>query len=304
MQSKDNIRSILYSTYSLNINRLRTYLIANRDLIRSKISNYIRTNRDEKYIHSPLSEHKNYNFSTICKNHDLDLLTIAFNNLETIQTQYKYLSKNISEEFCYIVVDNSTKNEISLLIQNFCKQNKIIYIRLLGNPYNGIDPSRSHGIALNWSYFNVIMESPATYFGTLDHDIYPMRRTSIISHLHELSAWGHYQERDAGWYLWPGFSFFNKQLLHNHKLDFLPCPGLDTGGSNWQTVYKYLDKNGIKWPKHKYIRYRPGSVVQNCSVELIGDWIHLINASGWKDGQVKVNINEFLKKILQKAKQK
>jgi hypothetical protein len=46
------------------------------------------------------------------------------------------------------------------------------------------------------------------------------------------------------WNMWPGYMFLNltQKSLENLTLDFLPNPldGLDTGGTNWRRLYKYL----------------------------------------------------------------
>jgi len=298
----------LYTLYSVNINKIRGFIVGHRDKLKALISTNIRINNDRKYLNTNINQYNNSNLNILYKISStekiVDILTIAFNNLETIQTQVTYLKKYLKDNFKYIVVDNSTKEEASTQIEKYCKKMKISYVRLLNNPYNGVDPSRSHGMALDWSYRNIIKNSRSRYFGTIDHDIYPVKNTSIIQFLKKTKVWGHYHERENRWYLWPGFSFFDKNGLENINVDFLPVPGLDTGGANWESIYKYLNRNEIKWPVHRYIRYRPGKIVQSSSVEQIGDWIHLINASGWKDGKVKENIDDFIKKILVKIKKK
>lgn len=300
--------SVVYRLYSRYINILRSFLVNSYCRTQNNLLTLKRNLADWKYVHSSPEEYVSLNINTLFdrdKNRDsVDILTIAFNNSETIRVQHNYLEDNILDKFCYIVVDNSTDNEASKSIYNYCKNHNIVYLRLENNPYNGIDPSRSHGIALNWAYRNLIKKSNAKYFGTVDHDIYPIRKTQIVKLIKENNVWGHYQQRKLGWYLWPGFSFFDKSIIIDKKVNFLPAPGIDTGGSNWESIYKYINKNAIKWPSHRYIRYGKGAVIQNSHVELIGDWLHLINTSGWKDGKIKKNIKEFINKKILKVNTK
>lgn len=232
----------------------------------------------------------------------LDIVTIAYNNSETIITQHEFIKENIHDRFNYIVIDNSDIENVSQTIARYCQNKNLLYIRLKNNPYNGKDPSRSHGIALNWAYRNIIQQSKSKYFGFIDHDIYPIKNTSIICELKKSTVWGHYQKRSSEWYLWPGLCFFDKSFLSNKKINFLPAPGLDTGGGNWNSLFCKLDQKSVNWPSHKYIRYRKGKLLQSTHAEIIGDWLHLINSSGWKDGHVKTRIRKLIEIILSKSK--
>lgn len=228
------------------------------------------------------------------------IITIAFNNLETIIFQSEQLSKYLMDKHQYIVCDNSTNKIISQKIRNYCNLHKIGYIRLYGNPHNGHEASRSHAISLNWAYRHIIKPSSVRYFGVIDHDIFPIKNTTIIDKLGKSGVYGHLQQRGKKWYLWPGFSFFDKKFLGTKKIDFSPVKGLDTGGANWASIYRHIRKSSLETPIHTYIKYLNGEVVQNTSVERIGDWLHLMNASGWKDGMQKSGIKSLISKVLRK----
>ena len=169
---------------------------------------------------------------------------------------------------------------------------------MLGNPQNGHEASRSHALSLNWAWRHIVKQSRPRYFGVIDHDIFPIKKTTILDKLSKNRIYGHIQYRGKKWYLWPGFSFFDKQYLDHKKLDFSPVKGLDTGGANWVSIYSHVRQSTLDIPSHTYIKYRDGDVVQNTSVEKIGDWLHLMNASGWKDGKKKSNIQAIISKVL------
>lgn len=245
---------------------------------------------------------QNYNIKHYLSGDRLLLFTIAFNSLEAIQIQAEHLNKYLKDSYVYLVCDNSSNTQVSNTIKEFCTKNDINYIRLIGNPYNGRDASKSHGLSINWIYKHVIKPSNAKYFGVIDHDIFPIKSTSIVDHLKGSKVYGHIQERGDRWYLWPGFSFFNRVLVGQKKFNFMPIAGLDTGGGNWELVFRLVDKSRIITPKHEYIKYKDGGIIQSTSMERIGDWLHLINGSGWRDGKKKDNIKKFIQKALDKAK--
>jgi hypothetical protein len=212
----------------------------------------------------------------------LDLISIAYNKDSLIKLQSKLLKKFVTDEITYHVVDNSTNQNTSNLLADFCRKNYINYYKLTTNPSNR--PSRSHGHALNWALHHIAAKSNNFYYGFLDHDIFPIKKTSIISKLKNQGFYGHQQKRGELVYLWPGFCFFDKKKVNPKDLNFLPKPflGLDTGGRFYKNI-KEVSTKEIKWPKHSYIKVNNlyESVHDSC-VEKLDDWIHLINGSGWK----------------------
>lgn len=254
------------------------------------------------FLNTPLLLRRSHNITSDLSANRLLLLSIAYNSLETIKVQLEYLDKNLRDEYQYIVCDNSSDTQESKKIENFCKQSEVGYIRLLGNPYNGVDASKSHGLAINWMYRHVVKPSSARYFGTIDHDIFPIKKTSIINKLRNSKVFGHTQVRGDSWYLWPGFSFFNRMLVGKKKFNFMPVEGLDTGGGNWESIFRLINKSQVSKPVHKYIKYKDGDTIQSTSMEKIGDWLHLINSSGWRDGKKKVRIAQLIQKVLDKDK--
>ena len=228
----------------------------------------------------------------------IDILTIAFNNVKTIEVQHRQLKKNLKDPHTYIVVDNSTRIKAVQEIGAFCRKNGVPYYQISGNPYNGRDPSMSHGLAIDWAYRNIIRPRGASYFGIIDHDIFPIKKTEIICFLKKQPVYGHFQHRGRRWYLWPGFSFYNRMVLDKVIPLFRPIMGLDTGGGNWRVMYKYIDKDKFVWPEHHYVKYRNAPTVQQSSVEVIGDWLHFMAASGWMDNDQTKDVPEILKKII------
>ncbi len=220
-------------------------------------------------------------------NNNLLLTTIAFNNLDILKIQYQQLKKNLKDEFVYMIADNSNILSVSEEIKNYCINEKIPYVKLPPNPYT--NPSKSHGIALNWVYENVVKKYNPKYFGFLDHDIFPYKETSIISQINE-NLFGLIQERENKWYLWAGFCFYDFKNLKNVPLNFLPSKGLDTGGSNYYSLYKNINKNNLSNIAQIYIDTSTENKVPTINnintattIECIGDWIHLMRVSNWNE---------------------
>jgi hypothetical protein len=212
----------------------------------------------------------------------LDVVTIAFNNPRMIDYQVRLLRKHLSDPHYHTIADNSSDRRSSEAIAQLCARDRTPYIRLPRNPFSG---SMSHGAAMTWVYKNYVRKRGARYFGFLDHDIFPARPTSVLQHLGAQACYGHYQQRGRVWYLWGGFSFFDSSHVPQ-TMDFRSGvtngEAVDTGGMNWGSLYSKIEKSGVRFPAHEYrsIRETDGSA-QSDRIELIGDWLHVFNASGW-----------------------
>lgn len=189
------------------------------------IINKIRSTINDKIFY------KNYIFKKIFYlNRELAIVTIAFNKDDLIKKQSELLKKNITDEFSYFVVDNSNSDKDSYRIKTFCLNNKINYFKIPTNPGN-YNPSVSHGYAINWAVKNIILKYEIKNFALLDHDIFPIKKYSILNSLNNQIFYGIKQRRTGVWYLWPGFSFFDAYKLKARLIDFKPVKGLDTGGA-------------------------------------------------------------------------
>ena len=226
----------------------------------------------------------------------IDLVTIAFNKSELIKEQYRLLKKNLTDSYCWYVIDNSNNITCSADIMNFCIVNKINYLQ--PPKQSSGNPSISHGLALNWATRNIVKNSDSRYCGYLDHDIFPVEKNSLIYKLLKQPLYGHLQSRNQYSYLWPGFCFFDKHTINIRKLNFLPNEklGLDTGGHLTKLVALHKAKMLIV-PRASYmnINQNYGDVHNGC-VEKINGWIHLINGSEWKNVHQdrKLNVMQFI----------
>jgi len=89
--------------------------------------------------------------------------------------------------------------------------------------------------------------------------------------------------------IWAGFVFFasrSGQGLGSLKLNFLPdaLHGLDTGGKNWESVYKHLTASDIADTKHRTISaqefFKTNSIGSRWSLTLFEEtFIHISGVS-------------------------
>lgn len=218
----------------------------------------------------------------------VDIITVAFNNLELIQYQTRFLRKFIQDPYCHIIVDNSTNSTIRQQIYEYCLTNHIAYIGLPTNHLNHVGPSYSHAGALNYVYKHVISKRQPYAFGQIDHDLFPTRPISIISKLSQQPIYGPLRLRERWWYLSAILSFFRFDYVQDKKVDFMPVTPdkvyLDSGGGNWYDIYSRLDREHITFPNECIEPLREGGDRHGDSLEFFDDklWLHTINGSCWK----------------------
>lgn len=208
------------------------------------------------------------------------LTTIAFNNLDAIKLQHQNLKKYFLDSYIYVVIDNSTNDHISGQISKLCHKLKVIYLKVPYNPYNNVDSSYSHGFALNWATTQLGSLPTPKYYGFIDHDLFLLRPTYMSQIINHAAMYGLPQSRGEIWYLWPGYTWFRKDILKNSKLNFEPIPTTDSGGGNWRNIYSHYHEQDFKHPLFSYLK-TPSSKTK---VEQIDNWIHWGGASGWRSG--------------------
>jgi glycosyltransferase involved in cell wall biosynthesis len=227
------------------------------------------------------------------------ICTISYNNPETLRLQIQNMNRLLTDEFHHVIIDNNSPQVSSDKIKSLALSQNRSYIRLNHNFH--VNPSHSHALALDWCYKNVIVKNKIHVFGFLDHDIYPIRKSSIYKILMNQNVYGHLQERENYWYLWPGFLFFN---FNNNWPDITFQPGsiggvnVDTGGLLYHSVYKNIDRTTIHFCSHTYKSVGTVGAIQNQKVELMDDWVHSFNASNWMNSNSdNRNIESILKEL-------
>jgi len=143
-----------------------------------------------------------------------------------------------------VVADNSSDAEARRQIADICARRGIDHVALPPNPER--NPNRSHGIAMNWTYYNVIRHVAPSTFGFIDHDCFPIQPIDIPSKMAGKAAYGRRWSASGpgpAWHLWAGLCFFAFDAAKASDPDFKPLRShrLDTGGGNWPRFYSRLD---------------------------------------------------------------
>jgi len=198
-------------------------------------------------------------------------VSIAFERPEVIQLQAELMQKHCVGGV-YIVVDNSNSRLKASKIRDVCLNNNVLYLKLPNTLTN--HPNRSHSLALQWIYQNIICELEVIGFGFLDHDIMPIRQVSpFLKHARcELFGRRWDSKINHTWQLWPGFAFFKGSSLQGKKVSFLYdfSNKLDTMGMAYSTVFRFHDR------KECFCSYREMLVDRLGKIQILDDdWVHL-----------------------------
>lgn len=175
------------------------------------------------------------------------LFTIAFRETWTIDLLARSVARHMPE-WTLVVIDNSRDGAERVAIEAMAQSHGLPYLALPPNPE--WSPNRSHGVALNWTWQNVVRTLRPRLFGFIDHDCFPIAETPFVRHLQNQPMDGpviHPRFVENAWYIWAGCMFFNFAKVEGLKLDFNHDQHLrlDTGGRLWTVLYRHLDEASL-----------------------------------------------------------
>jgi hypothetical protein len=210
------------------------------------------------------------------------LIVIAFEQPKVLSWLFSLSKINLSD-FNLMVFDNSKNLNVRKQIEDLCQQHKIPYLSLPN--LNVKHPNRSHGLAMTWVFHRVIKVIKPNYFGFLDHDMYPVKKISLLSSIPKTqNFYGSINKATNYWGLWAGYCFFKFKVYGKRPLNFLYdfSRGLDTGGRNWSHIYEHENMQLSKFaPLTEPSLQFQGFL--SAKVQLIDDaWIHVGGVS-YKD---------------------
>ena len=130
----------------------------------------------------------------------------------------------------------------------------------------------------------------------------------IISHLDKMGMYGDIDEMDGkktldnkkkniieggDWWIHPWLSFYKYDFIKDYEMNWLPAPGCDTGGSNWEA---FIKKKKLKkkdyWYRENIIMYYPFAPMSNSGDPPYKKHYDIHNGEKFY-GQIQVN-NEFM----------
>lgn len=209
------------------------------------------------------------------------LVTIGFRDPRVIEWQLKLLRRYVPHDV-HLIADNTPEDALAERIRAVAVQEGALYVRL---PVNTARESRSHGLALNWVWRNVLRPGAPAAFGFLDHDLFPLAPDDPFAVLDRQSFYGWVRTAPPRWFLWAGFCFFRFDAVKDKPLDFGQdwFIGLDTGGGNWNSLYRHADLARFETAEMRHAPYREGVALHDAPFQWIGDWLHEVGVWGRDD---------------------
>jgi hypothetical protein len=196
-----------------------------------------------------------------------------------------------------LVFDNSRSATAREEIERLCGERAVPYFALPYNPER--HPCRSHGVAMNWVWYNVIRNWKTRVIGFLDHDLVPLQKVDFEALVRTQPVYGVLNQSAWGWNLWAGFSVFDVAAIDRCNPDFnndVPR-GLDTGGQNYTRVYCRLpfDQTVFADWRYEWIRDPAGSSV--VPVNLVDSWLH-VGGAGFGDERQSKGSPDFYRRLV------
>jgi len=211
------------------------------------------------------------------------IISIAYNCVETISLLIDSTEKNLNN--CLLIIaDNSSSSTSRKAIKALCKKRGVSYFGLPSNKTK--HANRSHSLAVQWCYANIVDSIRPEIFTFLDHDLLPKKPYDFKAHLKDQPFYGAFwkSKYNEAWQLWAGFCTFRYVAVSTYKLNFLYdfSNGLDTGGRNYSRLYQYFDNHALNFATNDKVRFLPDlqqpqntvtlQIIDNC-------WIHMGGAA-------------------------
>jgi hypothetical protein len=202
------------------------------------------------------------------------LVTVGYGDPEAIDMQAAAVARFVPGAL-YVVADNSPDDAAAREIAAIAGRHGAPYVRL-PKPLLLEEGSRSHGLALDWVWRNVIRPGAPEAFGFLDDDLFPTAPDDPFATLRQQPVYGSLRRQGERWFLWAGFCFFRFDAVKDLKLNFGQdwFKGLDTGGGNWTVLYARLDRTGLTFAPTRFEPYRPGADPVHDAIQWCGQWLH------------------------------
>ncbi|HEY0439630.1 MAG TPA: hypothetical protein VGD36_06095 [Xanthobacteraceae bacterium] len=206
------------------------------------------------------------------------LFTVAFADPQAIAWQAA-LVRHYVPRALHVIADNSPDAAAAAAVEAAAAAAGVPYLWLPDNPW---DLSRSHGLALNWLWRNVVRPGQPHAFGFLDDDLFPTAPDDPFAMLDRQPVFGLVRTAAPRWFLWAGFCVFAFAAVREQPLDFGQdwfC-GLDTGGGNWNPLYSGLDLPTLHSAPFRAVPYRDGVPLAEGPMQWCGSWLHEVGVQG------------------------
>lgn len=228
------------------------------------------------------------------------LIPIAYNDPQLVDWQTRLVRAFVPDAL-YLVADNSSDDAAAAAIATVAEREGVPYIRLPEITWKRGVVSRSHGLALNWVWRNLVRPGAPEAFGFLDHDLFPIAPDDPFAPLAHQHFYGFVRHAGTRWYLWAGFCLFRFASVRDRPLDFGQdwAKGLDTGGGNWRILYKASDLATLRRPGAEEFPFKPGATAPEAQFQRFDAWLHEVGVR--EDMALRIEKRQALVAILESS---
>lgn len=211
----------------------------------------------------------------------INLFVVGFGRPDLLREQHRLFTKYLKDPFEICVIDN-TREPDNEQMESACRELSVGYQR-------AVSDNHEHHDALNQAS-RLATGNKAEYWMTLDHDVFPRKKTTLINKIRVAGFYGigQFHHPTQTRYLWPGFAGFSREWLNGRIPNFNGIRGVDKRddgdtGSMLGPLFTYEDWERMHRTEHGYKVIRPEDEfgLQSYGIEFFDSFIHLTNASHW-----------------------
>ncbi|HHL19362.1 MAG TPA: hypothetical protein ENJ33_06465 [Thiothrix sp.] len=222
------------------------------------------------------------------------VISIAFERPETIGLLVANTKKHFQDAML-VIADNSYTTEARRKIKQICDDASVPYIVLPTNSTK--HANRSHGMAIQWCFENIVKVIGPQLFAFIDHDLIPAKPINFSQTIKNQPFYGVLwkSRKTDTWQLWAGYCLFDYKVIAQYKLNFLYdfSKGLDTGGRNHQVLYQYFDKEKLCFSSDIQVDFKVSSSAEENRMQVIDDcWFHMGGAGHLKAFESRYEVFE------------
>ena len=205
------------------------------------------------------------------------LITVAFEDAQAIDWQIRLVRRYVACDL-HLIADNTPDDTLAAAVQQAAEGAGALYLRL---PSSRARASRSHGLALNWLWRNLVRPGAPEAFGFLDDDLFPTIPDDPFAPLATQDFFGVVRWAGPRWFLWAGYCTFRFAAVKDRPLDFRQdwFIGLDTGGGNWAPLYRHFDIDRLRQAPIASAPYRADVPASEGQFHWTRGWLHEVGSS-------------------------
>ncbi len=135
---------------------------------------------------------------------------------------------------------------------------------------------------MNWAWRNIVQPGRPHAFGFIDDDLFPTAPDDPFAPLAAQDFFGIVRWVLPRWFLWAGYCLFKFDAVADKPLDFGQdwFAGLDTGGGNWEVLYRHVDPHRLRHQPTTFAPYKPGVALEDGPMQWCGTWLHEVGSTG------------------------